>query len=462
MRNLIVYRKLVVLRLATVLLALLHINVFFLSGIATVASAQTAEKIAEKALAATVYLEMQDRNGDQLGFGSGFFVKPNQIATNFHVIEGASQGTARLVGKPTTYKIEGIIAADKKNDLAVLKVSISGIQPLSISNSDTVKTGSTIYVAGNPKGLKGTFSDGIISGVREFEDGKKRFQMTAPISPGSSGGPVLKGNGEVIGVTYMYIEGGQNLNFAIPSEYLKELLKQSDPAKPFPQDEQSISAETYFHIGNSLLSEKQYDAAIIMYNKSIRLKPDYALAYNNRGMAKLVLEKFAAAITDSTKAIDLKPNLYSAYYHRGDAWRFLGQYDAAIADSTKAIDLKPNFYLAYKSRAHTKLHLKQYKDAITDFDKAISLWTPGHLDDLTVISQMYFMKGMANSVLKRIKEADLDFEYALKLARDAKTLGEDNTYLHFIFDIAKSVIQLHEEMKGIPEELLVEMQKVIR
>ena len=146
------------------------------------ATAQTVPEIAEKALAATVYLEMQDSNGLPLGFGSGFFVKPNLIATNYHVIAGAASGTAKLVGKHTTYKIEGFTATEKYNDLALLKVSASGIKPLPLGNSDAVKIGETIYVVGNLKGLAGTFLDGIISS-RRGGYAKGRLQMTAPISP---------------------------------------------------------------------------------------------------------------------------------------------------------------------------------------------------------------------------------------------------------------------------------------
>ena len=118
------------------------------------APAQTAlpaEDIAEKALAATVYLEMMDKNGKTLGIGSGFFVKPNLIATNYHVIEGAAKGTAKLVGKYITYNIEGITATDKTNDLALLKVTAYGIKPLPLGDSDTVRIGETVYVAGNPR-----------------------------------------------------------------------------------------------------------------------------------------------------------------------------------------------------------------------------------------------------------------------------------------------------------------------
>ncbi len=244
-----------------------------LCSITTVVSAQTAEQIAEKALAATVYLEMTDRNGKTLGFGSGFFVGKNQIATNFHVIEGAAKGTAKQVGKYTKYTIEGISATDKKNDLAIVKVTAFGVKPLPLGDSETVRIGETVYVAGNPRGLEGTFSDGIISSIRELNT-RKRLQMTAPISPGSSGGPVLNGNREVIGVSFMIIEGGQNLNCAIPSNYLKALIKQSEPAKPFRRG--SISAETYFIRGNVEHTLSNYSEAITAYTE----------AYNNRGLLR--------------------------------------------------------------------------------------------------------------------------------------------------------------------------------
>ena len=123
-----------------------------LLSITTGASALTTEQLAEKALAATVFLEMKDSTGTTLSFGSGFFVKPNQIATNFHVIVGARQGTAKLIGKYTQYQIEGIVATDKENDLAVLKVTASGVTPLSLGDSDTVNIGAKVYVAATRKG----------------------------------------------------------------------------------------------------------------------------------------------------------------------------------------------------------------------------------------------------------------------------------------------------------------------
>ena len=276
--------------------------------------AQTAEQIAEKALAATVYLEMKDRNGVPLGFGSGFFVRENLIATNFHVIEGATQGTAKLVGKYTTHAIEGITATDKTNDLALLKVTTSGIKPLPLGMSSDVKIGEMVYVAGNPKGLEGTFSDGIVSNKRGGYT-NERLQMTAPISPGSSGGPVLNRKGKVIGVSFMTIEGGQNLNFAIPSRYLGVLLARSGTAKPLSHWIHTISAESYYFWGCTKHVLGNYKGAVADYDKAIQLKPDYAKAYHNRGYTKVTLGQYSAAIADFDKAIQLKPDLATLCLH---------------------------------------------------------------------------------------------------------------------------------------------------
>ena len=135
--------------------------IFLLSSISH-AFSQSVPQLAQKALAATVSLEVRDGRGILIGRGSGFFVRHHLIATNFHVVEGASQASARLVNSETKYTIEGIAALDKTNDLALLEVTESGVNPLSLGDSDKVKIGEAVYVTGNPRGLEGTFSHGII------------------------------------------------------------------------------------------------------------------------------------------------------------------------------------------------------------------------------------------------------------------------------------------------------------
>ena len=419
--------------------------VLLLLSITTGASALTTEQLAEKALAATVFLEMKDSTGTTLSFGSGFFVKPNQIATNFHVIEGAAQGTAKLVGKYTRYQIEGIVATDKDNDLAVLKVTASGVTPLPLGDSDTVNIGAKVYVAGNPKGLEGTFSDGLISRRESYP--KKRLQMTAPISPGSSGGPVLNSAGKVIGISVAVHRAldAQNLNFAIPSNYLKALLAKARPAKPLSQNSQSISAETYWHRGHGKRALKQYAAAIADYDTAIRLKPDYAFAYYSRGLAKYGLKQYAAAIADYTAFIGLRPDDAFAYLDRGVAKAELKQYFAAISDYDMAIRLKPDLGLAYYNRGNAKYYLQQYAAAIVDYTQAIRLDPDFAADyllnrgsakanlaqydaaiaDYTAViglrpndASAYYNRGQAKDSLKQYFAAIADYDTAIRLKPD--------------------------------------------
>jgi hypothetical protein len=198
------------------------------------AHAQTAQEVARTAFRSTVLLVMEDANGQPLTLGSGFFVREGEIASNLHVVEGGERGYAKLVGEKTKYHIEGISAVDPERDLVILKVSAARSQSLLLGNSDAVQVGESVYAVGNPQGLEGTFSQGIVSSIREVGS-DKLLQITAPISQGSSGGPVLNQKGEVIGVSVATFRGGQNLNFAIPSNYLKTLQGEVGPAKPLAQ-----------------------------------------------------------------------------------------------------------------------------------------------------------------------------------------------------------------------------------
>jgi hypothetical protein len=163
----------------------------------------------------TIYTDIESQ-------GSGFFVAPNIIATNYHVVEGATNASCILNNSDIEYKIDGYLGVDKSVDLILLKVSTLNKPAIKFALT-TASIGQKIYVIGSPQGLPATISDGIISGMRDFE-GNKLLQMTASISPGSSGGPVLNSNGELIGISVSQLTEGQNLNFAIPKSYLQVLL----------------------------------------------------------------------------------------------------------------------------------------------------------------------------------------------------------------------------------------------
>jgi S1-C subfamily serine protease len=128
--------------------------------VASSAHAQTAQEVARKAFQSTVLLVMEDARGQPRSLGSGFLVRDGEIASNLHVVEGASTGYAKLVGQKTKYDVEGITAVDPERDLVVLKISAVRSQPLPLGNSDAVQVGDPVYAVGNPQGLEGTFSQG--------------------------------------------------------------------------------------------------------------------------------------------------------------------------------------------------------------------------------------------------------------------------------------------------------------
>ena len=209
----------------------------------TLANELTSEEIVARADEATVLIGTGDTNLSEFGLGSGFFVTPNLIVTNFHVIEDASVIAYMRYGQEKFHSIDSIRDVESNYDLAVLKVPTARVKPLYLGDSDAVKKGETVYVAGNPHGLVGTISKGIISGRQTspgysyIRKGVKLIQFEASVAHGSSGGPVFNGRGEVIGVVSFGIGDSAtgDFNFAIPSNYLKTMLRKLGvrlPSKP--------------------------------------------------------------------------------------------------------------------------------------------------------------------------------------------------------------------------------------
>jgi len=230
MHRLHYYRNLLILTVCCTLLLTLNNTIY----------AQTAQEIARKAFKSTVLLVMEDANGQPMSLGSGFFVRDGEIVSNLHVVKGASRGYAKIVGQKNKYNIEGITGIDLERDLVILKISTAKSLSLSIGNSDMVEVGEQVYAVGNPQGLEGTFSQGIISSIRQVGS-DKLLQITAPISPGSSGGPVLNSNGVVVGVSVATFRDGQNLNFAIPSNYIKDLLSNTRTVRPLASTKSTMN-----------------------------------------------------------------------------------------------------------------------------------------------------------------------------------------------------------------------------
>jgi len=196
-------------------------------------AAVTPRQIAASAHAALLLIRALDANGDTVGLGTGFLVSSDgKFVTNYHVIQPAARLSVKLLDG-AEYRDVSLVAADPASDLALMQIpNVSGLPAMRMGSDALMEVGDRVFVMGNPLGMGGTFTDGMVSGKRPLE-GVAMLQISAPISAGSSGGPVMNERGEVIGVATMMVMGGQNLNMAVPVRYLSPMLAVRAEARPF-------------------------------------------------------------------------------------------------------------------------------------------------------------------------------------------------------------------------------------
>jgi hypothetical protein len=157
--------------------------------------------------------------------GTGFVVSQDGlIATNLHVIAGNSDITVTL-SDHREFQVVEIWNGDRQRDLVIMRIQAKKLPVIPLGDSDDIHPGDSIVAIGHPLGLEDTVSNGLVSAVRKLDKSLTVLQISAPIAPGSSGGPIFNDHGEVIGVATAIMLGGQNINFGVPVSYLKDLLK---------------------------------------------------------------------------------------------------------------------------------------------------------------------------------------------------------------------------------------------
>ncbi|MFT3912736.1 MAG: serine protease [Anaeromyxobacteraceae bacterium] len=216
-----------------------------ITGLALLALAIAPADVAslsERAQPTVVKLVAEDARGQEESSGTGFFVSADgRIVTNHHVVEGASRLVA-LVQGGRRLAVVGVLARDEGSDLAVLQAEAGSYPFLTLGGDESLVVGTPVAVIGSPVGLEGTLSTGIVSAIRKNgtdihgeQKASWQLQITAPISPGSSGSPVLLEDGRVVAVAVGKVLGGEGLNFAIPATLATALLARVAPgAKPEP------------------------------------------------------------------------------------------------------------------------------------------------------------------------------------------------------------------------------------
>lgn len=398
-----------------------------------------------------VAIETFDAKGNTLARGSGFFIAADRVITNRHVIERAARVEIHLLdGKK--FAVRGVLAIDGEGDLALLNVELPrGLAfPLPIVRS-VPQEGESIVVVGNPYGLEGSVSNGIVSAVREISGYGKIIQITASISPGSSGSPVVNMAGQVIGVATLQAAEGQNLNFAVPAERISQLkigeIQTFNSLSAETQKNKRSSAERLYSQGLAQLSRDDYARAVTYFEKAAETDANYAEAWYQVGYCYGVLGKHAEALKASRQAAKLRPEWAETFVNIGASSYALGQYKEAVDAYRQAIRLDDDNPDVQYSLGLTFGKLNRPDEEILAYRRALAL-KPDHAGSLERVGvalfnqKKYAEAATAFESLKIYKPASATYNYLgesyLEIGKAEESLESFNNALGYNQDFDKA------------------------
>ena len=335
--------------------------------------------------------------------GTGFFVSPQgHLITNFHVLAGRYAADVRTA-TGRSYRVKAVIAENRSADLLKLEVDIPPEEVTWIPVDDRVpEIAERVVVVGSPMGLEQTVSEGIVSSVREIPPVGTVFQMSAPISPGSSGSPVASMKGRVVGIATFQFVQGQNLNFAVTSTQIQS-LKKFDSAK-------TVSEWAYGHLGNKpraaeALCQKGFSfsingedrKALEYFKKATESDPSDSAAWSGLGSCYAGLNNPEDAITAYKQAVEAGPQDEVPHFHLGNYYGKLGRFEEAIAAYRAALGINPQFEAAYFNLGMALLRAGRFTEGLEAFE-AVTRINPE-------AAPAYFNAGIAYSQLGSFEEA---------------------------------------------------------
>ena len=316
--------------------------------------------LAKQTRGAVVLIETFDASNQKIATGSGFFISSDGLLiTNYHVIKGAESAVAK-VANGGLFPIVGARAVDRDNDLVLLATEGKNLPFLNLRDTAGVEPGTRIAVMGNPRGLEGSLSEGIVSAKRGGAAEHRWLQITAAISPGSSGSPVMDESGRVLGIATMVITNGQSLNFAVPGEIANALWNTAIR-------ESELTS----------LSTLKLIAAASDWKRNPSGSPEERAAIDAHAKAKnsSQLHKDWETALRCDKALIAKfPDHDMGYWFTGEAYSAMGFSDDAIAAFQQAVKLNPSNLYAWHDLA--KLYKEKGKTTQADyaFSQCISLY----------------------------------------------------------------------------------------
>jgi tetratricopeptide (TPR) repeat protein len=366
--------------------------------------------IVKKIEPSVVVIKTYNKAGEALSQGSGFGISEDgHVITNRHVLEGANRAEVKIADRKV-FNVKKIVGEDEDGDLIRVSTDIPRniMRPLSLSTS-LPEIGERVMVIGSPLGLERTVTDGIVSAIREtLIFGGKVVQISAPISPGSSGSPVINMRGEVIGVATFQISEGQNLNFVIPSERVTKLkpVKEKSIASWEAQraEEWSASAVELNSKGVRFFQAEDYEEALTYFKRAVKKNPKYDEAYFRMGLCYGRLNRLQEATECFKRVVELKPNIAAAYFNLGSAYGKLGRYQEAIEAFKEGIRIEPNNAQAFNNLGLTYGRLGRRHEATEAFKEAIRIKSD-YIEAQCNLSRAYGILGRYQEAVEAAKEA---------------------------------------------------------
>ena len=315
-------------------------------------ASQAIQEIVTDVQEAVVTIRTFNPDMEPIGLGTGFFYNDQgHLITNYHVMAGAYAAIVKT-RDGESYPVSAVLADNESVDLIQLAVAIPAERRRWLSVTDTLPAiADRVLVVGSPLGLEQTVSEGIVSAIRDVPGVGKIFQVSAPISQGSSGSPVVNRDGQVVGVVSFQSQRGQNLNFAVASDNLLKLEK--------PETELSVSEWAYARIkhkpqevqnlcreGFNFTVRGEYKEALNYFQEAVEASPDDTEAWFGLGNCYIGLEQPAEAIEAYQQVIRTAPENANAHYNLGHYYRQLERYEEALATFRDAVAANPKHLLA--------------------------------------------------------------------------------------------------------------------
>jgi tetratricopeptide (TPR) repeat protein len=303
----------------------------------------SAEAIFAKCEGSVVTIFTFDANRAPLGQGSGFVIAKNRIITNYHVLAGSASASV-VFSDGSTVVVKGVVAASAPNDLAIVEAETGRRLFLSLGNELELKVGETVYAIGAPKGLSNSLSNGLVSSFRQ-DEGQFLIQITAPIAPGSSGGPLLNSQGLVVGVTTLRLKGG-GFSFAIGAGDIQHLLKAQLGVElqlsDLPGEDDNSTPATQLSAVQALYDQKKYADAHSSFDQ---LSDAAKQTFDAQLLLCRIDEQtgdYGHSIEACNAAIASRPNSGDPYEVKALSLLMSGNSSEAELSASKAVELSDN------------------------------------------------------------------------------------------------------------------------